>query len=265
VFVPRGGDADSLAGMDVDSGLLIDDAGRRAADPKYEGHMCRSCAQHLNYSTHGAKLERKYFREHKKYMKTFDYAEPPPPVPPADTDDEDPDSDDELDDVEDAGDLEPAVDHDPLDFDEDDDALDDDDEPAARKRPKKKRLGLPPCALADHLWPGFVPAELDDLSRVEKSMISIFNCVTSYGLMSHTSASNYALRKKTLFTVVQKVAEIVKVLPREPSLSTTCMLGHNGVSDTSDLSFKFRPKKVRAPARTLYNLIHRCSTLWTGS
>ena len=193
VVVPRTDDAESLAGMDVDSGLLIDDAGRRVADPKYDGHMCRSCAQHLNYSTHGAKLERKYFRQHKKYMKAFDFDEPAP-VAPAHTDDEHPDSDDELDHVEDAGYVGPGVDHDPLDYDEDDDALDGDDQPVAPKKSKKKRSGLPPCSLADHLWPGFVPPELTDLSRVEKSMISIFNCVTieRVDIQQHTIVSSSA-------------------------------------------------------------------------
>ena len=51
--------------------------------------------------------------------------------------------------------------------------------------------------------------------------------------------------ERSAFTVVHDFAGFDKVLPREPSVLTTCLLRNNGVSDTSELDFKFRPRKVR--------------------
>jgi hypothetical protein len=118
-------------------------------------------------------------------------------------DDDDDDDDDELDDLREDDDLDDAS-----EVEEDGDKL-----PRAKKRRRKRAAddGVPKNSLANYLWTGMVPDVLIGLTRVEKSMISLYNCVTSYGLKVPASGSTFAMRKKRLFTLVQDLAEIVKV------------------------------------------------------
>ena len=223
-----------LAGMDNASGLLRDDEGRPFASPYYNGGLCRSCCSFLTYNKKGEERERKANRKPKprRARKAPRLGE----VSVADDDDDDEECWSENDsdvaislDGDDEGDD---------DCDDDEDAPDCADETAPKKK-HKKRSGLPHKTLANFLWPGMVPDVLLGLTRVEKSMMAIYNCVTSYGLADVRSGSTYALKKKTSFAVVQDLAEIVKVIPRSSKLTDNCMLGGTG-----EKQYSFRPYSV---------------------
>jgi hypothetical protein len=200
-----------FVGMDNESGLLLDDEGREFKDTKYAGFFCRTCVSQLKYTEYGSDIQKErnanITRRNKRHV--------------ANT----------------------AIDNDGDDGDDgnNDDYVDEsrDCEMPTPRSNAKSRIGVPKMAMATR-WAGMVPDELLDLTRVEKSMISIHNCVTSFGLMDPRSRTNYALKKKTIFTIVQDVAQYVTLLPREPDISTTCVLS----SATSDNEFTFRPKKV---------------------
>ena len=80
---------------------------------------------------------------------------------------------------------------------------------------------LPPMALVNFLCPGDVPVELQDLTRVEVTLIALYNPVMTLALVA---TSGHSVLKDYRFSVVNDVAHVTTQLPAEPSLDTICIL-----------------------------------------
>jgi hypothetical protein len=99
---------------------------------------------------------------------------------------------------------------------------------------------VPPHALVNGLFQGAIPRELQDLTKVEMSMISIYtNCTRIVLNTGHYHA------KPTVYTIItDDFVELCEILPRNPNHHQFAILRHHKAEYMED--FRYRPAKVRA-------------------
>jgi hypothetical protein len=103
-----------------------------------------------------------------------------------------------------------------------------------------KAAKLPKFAAIKGLFPGAIPAELQDLSTVEKSMIALFSPVTTLSLNS----GKFDHSEPKTFTLVNDLADVVKQLPNMETLNSYALLRHSSAKQMTD--FEYRPNIVKA-------------------
>jgi len=111
---------------------------------------------------------------------------------------------------------------------------------------------LPKHAVANFQCAGDKPLELQDLTRVEVTMIAICNPVMHTAFVP---TSGYTALKQFRFTIVNDVVDMAHQLPRVIGPESMCILrcaapagttGPPHVAATSSRELQFRPAKVRS-------------------
>ena len=99
---------------------------------------------------------------------------------------------------------------------------------------------VPPHALVNGLFQGAIPNELQGLTKVELSMISIYtNCTRIVLNTGHYHA------KPTLYTIITNdFVELCEILPRIPNHHQFAILRHHKAEYMAE--FRYRPGKVQA-------------------
>ncbi len=99
---------------------------------------------------------------------------------------------------------------------------------------------IPPHALVNGLFQGAIPNELQGLTKVEMSMISIYtNCTRIVLNTGHYHA------KPTVYTIItDDFVELCDILPRIPNHHQFAILRHHKAEYMQE--FRYRPAKVRA-------------------
>ena len=102
-------------------------------------------------------------------------------------------------------------------------------------------IGIPKRAVVNGLWPGRVPKELVGLSRVEVSLISLYNPLTTISLLP-TALTDFKTIP-SVYTVVNDVTGMAMNLPRTnvEDLYVTFKSAHA----KSDSDLEFRPQRVK--------------------
>jgi hypothetical protein len=98
---------------------------------------------------------------------------------------------------------------------------------------------VPERAYLNGLFPGEIPKELMNLTKVEISMISIFNCITKISYKN----SKYAIKVAKTYTIVNDLTRIASQLPHMPSLNDFAIMKYVN-DDVKDKELKYRPKRV---------------------
>ena len=109
------------------------------------------------------------------------------------------------------------------------------------------RPHIPPAALVNGLFQGAVPAELQGLTKVELSMISIYSNCTRIAL----NCGHHYHAKPTVYTIINEdLIDICELLPRIPDRHQFAILRHRKAEYIED--FKYRPAKVKAALEWLH-------------
>jgi primosomal replication protein N len=123
-------------------------------------------------------------------------------------------------------------------------------------------IPLPKAAMICGMYQGTIPKELQELTLVEQSMISIYSAVSKVSLMG---GKHYRVKGATTYTIVNNLAGIAKQLPRMPSVAEFAILRaatqeaavDNNITGPADQTpsraarrvtprkYTFRPRKVR--------------------
>jgi len=99
---------------------------------------------------------------------------------------------------------------------------------------------IPKKSLLQGLFCGAIPLELTDLTRVEESMISLYNPISK--LMMH--GGKYYKGCATTYTIVNNLLKITCSLPAMPTLDAWAILRKRGATAEKDL--QFRPYYVKS-------------------
>jgi hypothetical protein len=103
-----------------------------------------------------------------------------------------------------------------------------------------KHASIPPHALVRGLFPGSIPKELQGLTVVERSMISIYSNTTKIAL----NCEGHPHASPTLYTIVNEdLVSVCEILPRIPAENEFAILRHRGAGFIHE--FKYRPSRVR--------------------
>jgi hypothetical protein len=86
----------------------------------------------------------------------------------------------------------------------------------------KRYAGMPKDTLFFGLFQGAVPAELQELTMVEHSMISIYSNLTRIAMQ----AGVHYHAKPTVYTVVNDLTSVMKQLPNFASINSFAILRH---------------------------------------
>lgn len=89
------------------------------------------------------------------------------------------------------------------------------------------------------LFTGRIPVELQDLTLIEKSMISIYSAISKISLVG---GKHYQMRGATSYTIVNDVTSVARQLPRMPNIEDTEILRHKNTKSHHD--YKYRPKTI---------------------
>jgi hypothetical protein len=100
-------------------------------------------------------------------------------------------------------------------------------------------LFMPKLCMIRGLFTGKLPVELEDLTLIEESMISIYNAISKVCLVG---GKHYHMKGATSYTVINDVASVAKQLPRMPNVEDTAILRHKNTKSCHD--YKYRPKKI---------------------
>ena len=120
-------------------------------------------------------------------------------------------------------------------------ALNSRDDDRCKWRSSRGGIGIPKRAVVNGLWPGRVPEQLVGLSRVELSLISLYNPITTISLLP-TALTDFKTIP-SVYTVVNDVTGMAMNLPRSnvEDLYVTFKSAHA----KSDSDLEFRPQRVK--------------------
>lgn len=107
---------------------------------------------------------------------------------------------------------------------------------------KKSKASLPKESLLCGLLQGAVPAELKELTTVEKSMISIYSSVTKASIQS---GKHFHTKGATTYTIVNDLTSVANTLPRKPDIDSFAILKRKRNGYNSSKEFTFRPSRVK--------------------
>ena len=99
--------------------------------------------------------------------------------------------------------------------------------------------GMPQGTLFLGLFQGAIPAQLDGLTMVEHSMISLYSNLTRITIQ----AGLHYHAKPTVYTVVNDLTAVVKQLPKMADVNAFAILRHRTSQKVKQ--YQFRPKKVK--------------------
>ena len=97
---------------------------------------------------------------------------------------------------------------------------------------------IPANALINGLYQGSVPPELLDLNWYERSMISIYSCISRVKVLS----GKHYKKCGTAYTIVNDLVKVTDFFPRMLNYDELALLRHKTERTTRD--YKFNPKKV---------------------
>jgi hypothetical protein len=99
---------------------------------------------------------------------------------------------------------------------------------------------IPKMAAFQGLFPGEVPIELQDLSQIETSLISLFSPATTLTLNS----GKYDHTEPKTFTLITSMSEIITKLPNMAALNSYALLRHKSATIVTR-DFEYRPNIVK--------------------
>ena len=114
-----------------------------------------------------------------------------------------------------------------------------DDEPTSSSQVNSS-FAIPKEAIINGLFAGAIPDELQNLTDIEKSMISIYSPVTKYSLCTK---EHYRINGATTYTIVNDLFTIANQLPKKIDPSTVGILQTK--SRKLNSNFTFRPLIVK--------------------
>ena len=97
---------------------------------------------------------------------------------------------------------------------------------------------IPANALINGLYQGSVPFELSDLNWYERSMISIYSCISRVKVLS----GKHYKKCGTAYTIVNDLVKVTEFFPRMLNYDEFALLRHETEKTIRD--YKFNPKKV---------------------
>ena len=103
----------------------------------------------------------------------------------------------------------------------------------------QRNPGIPKRALFLGLFPGIIPTELQDLSLIEISMISLYSNLTRISMQ----AGVHYHANPTTYTVVNDLTTVLDTLPAQIDMQTFAILRHRTSKRVKQ--YQFRPSKVR--------------------
>ena len=114
----------------------------------------------------------------------------------------------------------------------------------------KNRMSVPVNALIRGLYQGSIPIELSDLNWYERSMISIYSCISRVKVLS----GKHYKKCGTAYTIVNDLVKVTEFFPRMLNFDELAILRHKNETTTRD--YKFNPKKVWRALQWLYKNNH---------
>lgn len=109
---------------------------------------------------------------------------------------------------------------------------------------------IPTNALICGLYQGSVPQELSDLNWYERSMVSIYSCISRVKVLS----GKHYKKCGTAYTVINDLVKVTDFFPRMLNYDELAIIRHR--SETTTRDYKFNPKKVWRALRWLISNNH---------